>query len=240
MSETIATCQLPDTQGDSDAALEQILRYGEKADAQDVAVLCFPECYFTGYTRDKQTAEQCAITLDGSAFQTLLGQTATLKTTLIISLIERNETRLYNTAAVLQHGKLIGTYRKTHPNEGIFEAGMESPTFTVGRLAFGINICNDANYPEAAAQLLPGNPKVIFYPLNNRLPLETAEKWRNRHVRNLVDRATQTGCWIASSDIFCKDDASVGYGFTAIVNPGGTVTNQATELAEQLITARIH
>ncbi|TAH36709.1 carbon-nitrogen hydrolase family protein [Candidatus Saccharibacteria bacterium] len=237
MSETIAACQLPDVQDDTAATLEQIIRYTETASRQGIDVLCFPECYLQGYTRDKQLAEQRAIELKGAAFREILGRTATYSTTLIIGLIERRESKLYNTAAIIRQGELLGTYRKTHPNENIFEAGGDFPVFTTDELKFGVNICNDANYPEAADKLLEGNPRVIFYPLNNRLPLETAAKWRSKHVQNLIDRATQTKCWVVSSDIVCKDEKAVGYGFTAIVSPEGKIIAQAEKLTEQMITA---
>lgn len=237
MSETIAACQLKDIS--DGGALEQIVRYAKMADKQDVDVLCFPECYLQGYTRDKQLAEHRAIGLEDTTFRTLLGRTAAYNVTLIIGLIERDEFKLYNTAAVIRRGELLGTYRKTHPNEGIFEAGTKFPTFTAGQLSFGINICNDANYPDAADQLLKGNPRVIFYPLNNRLPVETAEKWRDKHIQNLVDRAVQTNCWVVSADVIHEDSATVGYGFTAVVDPTGTIVTRADELTEQMVVARI-
>lgn len=237
MSETIAACQLKDIS--DGGALEQIVRYAKMADKQDVDVLCFPECYLQGYTRDKQLAEQRAVKLGDATFRALLGRTAAYSTTLIVGLIERVDSVLYNTAAVLKQGELIGCYRKTHPNEGIFEAGSEFPTFSTGEITFGINICNDANYPDAADQLLKGNPRVIFYPLNNRLPVETAEKWRDKHIQNLVDRAVQTNCWVVSADVIHEDSATVGYGFTAVVDPTGTIVTRADELTEQMVVARI-
>lgn len=239
MSETIAACQLPDVQDDVTTTLGQIVHYTETASKQGVDVLCFPECYLQGYTRDKQLADQRAIELEDGAFRAILGRTATYSTTLIIGLIERRESKLYNTATVIRQGELLGVYRKARPNEGIFEAGDEFPVFATDEIRFGVGICNDANYPDLADKLLKGSPSVIFYPLNNRLPLEPAAKWRDKHIQNLIDRATQTKCWVVSADIVHEDGATIGYGFTAIVSPAGQVVTQADELTEQMIVAGI-
>lgn len=233
----VAACQPADTQGDTAKTLSLIAQCAADADKAGISVLCFPECYYQGYTRDKVIAHQRAIELDGPEFTSLLEQLANYKVTIILGLIERAGNELFNTAIVVQNGKLVGKYRKAHPHEGIFEAGTEYPVFDGNGVRFGINICNDANYPETADELLKSKPAVIFYPLNNRLATQTAEKWHDKHIYNLIDRANQTSCWIVSSDIVYEDDEAIGYGFTAIVNPAGEVVAQADELTEQMITA---
>ncbi|EIM26238.1 hypothetical protein MicloDRAFT_00027870 [Microvirga lotononidis] len=45
---------------------------------------------------------------------------------------------------------MLGTYAKTHPNEPRFDAGSDYPVFAIHDWMFGINICNDANFPEAS------------------------------------------------------------------------------------------
>lgn len=239
MKQVIAACQLTDVQDDNSKTIEAIAHYAAQADHKGVTVLCFPECYLQGYTRVNTLAGKRAIDISSEKFKSLLKRLSKYKTTIILGLIERSDSQLFNTAVVIKDGKFIGKYRKTHPNEDIFVAGNEYPAFSTDSLKFGINICNDANYPEAAAELLKAGPQVIFYPLNNRLATQTAEKWHDKHIKNLIDRANQTKCWIVSSDIIHKDDKSIGYGFTAIVSPEGEIVAQAEEFTEQMVTASI-
>lgn len=239
MNHIVAACQLADTQDDIAETVAQIAHHARMADELRVTVLCFPECYFQGYTRNEELARKRAIRLDSAEFKLLLERLKYRKVTIILGVLERADGRLFNTAVVIQQGRLVGRYRKAHPNEGIFEPGTEYPIFDAEGLRFGISICNDANYPEVAEQLMESEPTVIFYPLNNRLARLTAENWRDKHVENLIARANQTGCWIVSSDIVYQDDTDMGYGFTAIVSPTGEVITQASELTEEMITAGI-
>jgi hypothetical protein len=61
---------------------------------------------------------------------------------------------LFNTAIVVDRGVLIGRYRKSHLLSGghIFDAGSDSHVIEVDGLRFGINICYDTNFPEAAQE----------------------------------------------------------------------------------------
>lgn len=241
MSIIVATCQLPDVQNNLDKTSEKISQYLKKAVDQNVAILCFPECYLQGYTRDAPTARKRAmsLSLDDEKFIQLLSLTKGFEVTAIISLIEKSENHLFNTAAVIQNGKFLGKFQKAHPHEGIFKAGTTSPVFKNDDITFSVNICNDANYPEAANKLVAAGAKAVFYPLNNRLKTSVAEIWKDKHLQNLEERAIQTQSWVISSDVVYKDGDDIGYGFTYIVDPKGNVVDRALELSEQMITASI-
>ncbi len=88
-----------------------------------------------------------------------------------------------------------------HPNEPAFEVGTEFPIFETLGWPFGLNICNDANFPDAALRISRQGDKLLCYPLNNILAPATAERWRERGLANLKQRAIETGCWVASSDV---------------------------------------
>jgi predicted amidohydrolase len=230
---------MADVQGDIEATVSRVKKYAQEADRLGVDVLCFPECYLQGYTRDERIARKRALGLDGNELAARLRELQQIDCTLILGLIEAVGDDLFNTAAVVKEGSIVGFYRKAHPNEAIFKAGASFPVFTLDARIFGINICNDANYPAAADRLTAQGAHIIFYPLNNRLLIETAERWRHKHIQNLIDRAKQTNCWIVSADIVWQDDKTIGYGCTAIVQPGGEVVARAPELREQMIIASL-
>lgn len=87
----------------------------------------------------------------------------------------------------------MGRYAKAHPNEPGVIAGSDFPTFLRSGVRYGVNICNDANHPGTAQRIADQAARVILYPLNNMRPSATADRWREKSLANLVDRARQTG-----------------------------------------------
>jgi 5-aminopentanamidase len=71
----------------------------------------------------------------------------------IIGFTERgDDRRLYNSAAIIKGGLVVGVYRKQRPalRRSVYTAGNETPVFKIGELTIGIVICNDSNFPELA------------------------------------------------------------------------------------------
>nr|WP_315384342.1 nitrilase-related carbon-nitrogen hydrolase [uncultured Sphingomonas sp.] len=60
----------------------------------------------------------------------------------------------------------------------------------------------------------------------------TAERWREKSLANLVARARQTGCWVASADVAGTANDRLSYGCTAVLSPAGDVMARVPELAE--------
>ena len=60
----VAACQTPDIRGNIDDAVWWIQHYAQRATAQDVELLCFPEGFLQGYeTRDRDWAHHYALDL---------------------------------------------------------------------------------------------------------------------------------------------------------------------------------
>lgn len=109
--------------------------------------------------------------------------------------------QVFNGAFVMEADQVVGRYAKAHPNEPGATAGSDFPTFLQSGVRYGMNIRNDANHPEAAQSTADQDARLIPYPLNNMLRSETADRWREKSLANLIDRARQTGCWVASTDV---------------------------------------
>jgi len=233
MTLKIATVQLPADK----FGLATIKRYLRQADDENADIICFPEGYLNGYTRDELHAQKTAINLSSTKFADMLAELKIFTVCAVIGVIEIENGILFNTAVVVKDGKLLGKYRKTHPQEGIFEAGTEYPIFEIKGRKFGINICYDANFPEASQKLVEQGAEIIFFPLNNELAKSTAEKWRYKHIENLTKRARETGAWVVSSDIISESIESISYGCTAIVNSEGEVVKIAKELQQEFVVA---
>jgi 5-aminopentanamidase len=147
----------------------------------------------------------------------------------VVGMFERRGHSLRNVALVLRAGEIAGVYAKARPNENGVEAGEDMPIFGVDGQRFAINICNDANDPDLAQQARRAGASVLCFPLNNILPPATAEQWRERSIGNLVARARETSCWVASSDGAGACGTRMSLGCTIIVSPEGDIKARVPE-----------
>jgi predicted amidohydrolase len=235
----VGAVQLEDLQGDAAASLRIIRLHMMQADNKGVDILCFPECFLQGYTLDTQQTKERALDLSSPEFEAILSELAEYKTTVILGLIEKDNKGFYNTAAVIRQGKVLGKYRKVHLFEENFQPGTEQPVFLLDDLKFGVNICYDARFSEGATALSSQGAKIIFYPLNNRLPSAKAAMYRNEHITNLIDRAKESSCWVVAADVVAEDEDFTGYGCTAIVDPEGNVAARVAEREVGMVTFKI-
>ena len=202
------------------------------AETRGVDLAVFPECYLHGHAYDHATIEQRAVRLDGQEVKALLKMLAPIQVVAVIGLFERRGGEIYNSAVVIQSGRILGVYAKAHPNEAGIASGSVFPVFDLGGRRFGINICNDANHPDGARRLADSGATSICYPLNNLLKPAVAERWRSRSITNLQSRAVETGCWVVSADVAGRHVGLLSYGCTAIVRPDGAIAARVPELTE--------
>lgn len=202
--------------------ISEVVQWSE---AHKVDILCFPECFLQGYILNEQKAGDVSIDLATAEITPILKALHTKETTVILGLIEREKEKIYNTAIVVEKGKIIGKYRKhfIHNKETIFTCGTDFPVFTKKDIKYGINICYDSRFPESAEALVKQGAKVIFCPLNNSLPHAKADEWKNKHIEYLIDKAKKSSCWIVSADVVEKSQTNTGYGCTCLVSPEGVV-----------------
>lgn len=151
---------------------EQMVR---DAAAEGAKLILLPELferqYFCqerqyGYYRFAKSVEE------NEAVQRLTLVSKELSVVLPVSIYERDCTTLYNTVVMLDCGKNLGIYRKTHiPDDHFYQ---EKFYFTPGNTGFkvfgtscgkvGIGICWDQWFPETARCLALLGADIILYP----------------------------------------------------------------------------
>ena len=237
----VAACQVPDVREDVDVALSWIETYAERAEISDARLVCFPECFLQGYLVEQESARRHAIDLNSAAFDAVLRRLATVKPLLVFGLIEADAGSLFNTAVVVESGRLVGLYRKTHLlcGESVFHPGTSYPVFNAGGLTFGINICSDTQVAEPAAAVATQGAKLIVCPANNMMRREKAEKWKHLHNETRARRARENGLWLISSDVTGVSGNSVALGPTCVIDPGGHVVAQVPLLEVGMVVAEI-
>ncbi len=93
---------------------------------------------------------------------------------------ERRFERVVNGAPVIERGRVVERYAKRYPNEPGVITGRARPVFGRDGVRYGINICNDANYPEGSISSRRPRRGVICYPLDNMLSPDIAARWHSR------------------------------------------------------------
>ena len=224
----IAAAQTLEYREDIGAALAAAADFAARAEAEGASLLVFPEGFLQGYLTQEVPARRNALDLESPAFIDVLDRFPKGGPMIVMGVIELDGGRLYNTAVVVQDQVLIGRYRKAHllAGERIFAAGRESRAFEAGGLRFGINICYDMNFPEAARQVADMGASLIVGPANNMMRRETAEAWKDRHNPARGERCRETGLWLISADVVGARDGKISWGPTAVLNPLGEVEAQ--------------
>ena len=170
---------------------EQIFTLMREADKQGVKVLALPELCLTGYTCGDLFLQDTLLCGAEEGLQTILEATRNLDMVTVLGLPVRCkwDNKLYNCAAVIQSGEILGLVPKTYlPNYGEFYeqrwfasgAGVETSVDlcgetvdmdaaglfaceTVPNLVLGVEICEDLWATEPpSARLARGGATVIL------------------------------------------------------------------------------
>jgi 5-aminopentanamidase len=216
--------------------IEEVVRRCEKL---GVRILCCPEAILGGLADDAPDPATLALGRDE-----VLGMARQLASKSVTSIVGYTECggdeRLFNAAAVLSDGRIVGSYRKRYParRASVYEAGIESPLFHISGATIGILICNDTNHPELAAGMVSAGAQALFVPSNNALPHASADVVEATRTAD-VFIARQSGVPVVRADVAGKDDGRTAFGTSAIIAAGGTILRAATPLAEDLLVSEI-
>lgn len=225
----VAACQLPDVCSDVERALSLVADKTAEAGSQGARLVCFPEAFLQGYVVEPEHVARSAMDLSSDRFEQALGALAAFEPTIVLGLFEREGRHLFNSAAVVRHGQLIGRYRKRHligrENE-IFTPGAECPVFDLDDMKFSINICYDMQFRHCAMEAAGAGATLLVCPANNLLSKKTAEEWRGRHNEIRCEHARHAGLWLLSADVTGVQGDRVSYGPTALISPDGVVVEE--------------
>ena len=155
--------------------VQKAASFVRQAAANGANVILLPELFERPYFCQERNYDYYAYaeeTGKNAAVRALLPLSAGLKVVIPVSFYEREGNVLYNSVAMLDCGKLLGVYRKTHiPDDHYYQ---EKFYFTPGNTGFrtfqtthgciGVGICWDQWFPETARALAINGAEVLLYP----------------------------------------------------------------------------
>jgi predicted amidohydrolase len=237
--------QLESKLGDFKANLDKVVKGLEQADRDRVEIVCFPECFLTGYPDQEELARKSAFAADSNQMMEVLDKTGRFEATLIVGFNELRGKDLYNTALIAHKGHVLGLYSKCTAYMKFHKQGREFPIFERNGVKFGVVICSDGGYIEPSRILAIKGAKIIFSPHFNFIDAKGLighfMKVRSDHVARAVENNVYfvrgNNVIVGQAEGFRYD--GVGYGDSYIVDPSGEIVVRSRRHHEDFIVADV-
>jgi NAD+ synthase (glutamine-hydrolysing) len=235
----LGLAQINTTVGDLEGNLKKITTWIESARDQSVDIVVFPELTITGYPPEDLLLNPQFITDNEAILQKLIPETEGI--TALVGFAHGNGD-LFNAAAVMRDGKLLGAYYKhLLPNYCVFDEhryfkpGSEFPIFTDGKVRFGVTICEDVwqSAPPIEAEATRGKADLV---INMSASPYHMGKGTQREAM-LATRAKDFEIYFAFCNLVGGQDELIFSGRSAIFGPDGNLIGRAKSFEEDLLIA---
>jgi len=225
----IAAYQGPVVFGNPEANLAEVEAALQRAESAGCSIVCFPETFLHGYFPKRELALQNAVSLDGEYFQSVLQRLSGYAPTIVLGLNELRGDDLYNTAVVIERGKLLGRYSKNYLVYDYFKRGHEFPVFERDGVGFGIVICADSSFSEPARIAAMRGAQIIFSPHFNYMAYDGLDDHTYRVRNHHVALAVKNDVYVVKSNVVVPEGVGfpifnrrgVGVGDSFILNRRG-------------------
>ena len=212
----------------------------EKAAAERIDFLCLPEGFLTGYYAQEDLARKNSLEVGGLDFKEWLEVFRYSNSTIIVGFNERDGDHIFDSAAIIENGNLLGVQRKHYLYHNYFASGTSFSPFRSKGITFGVVICLDTNYFEPARILALQGASILFSPMCNKVSLSHAHSKRPSYYSHFIARSHENRCWLISADwIWTNDGTSVCPGHSVIYDPDGCEIARSQEGEEQFLIAEI-
>jgi len=249
--------------GDCIHNADRIAALAEEAAQRGVEIAVFPELAVTAYTCGDLLLHAALLDAADEAIAALVKLSRKLPLTLIVGAPLRHGSSLYNCAAVIAQGRVLGVVPKSYipdygefyenrwfasgagiSDETISVAGQSADfgadlTFEINGVEFGIEICEDlwAAAPPSS-ELTQNGAKVIF-----NLSASPEGVGKHAYLRQLVAQqsARTLSAYVYCSAGFGESSTDLVFAGNGIIAENGTVLREAARfsLEEQLVVADV-
>ena len=148
---SIALAQVNTAVGDLAGNSKKILEYTDRAERCGADLVIFPELCLTGYPPEDLVLKPEFVRMSMVSIMNIAGEVGDIVA--IIGYVE-GDSDTYNSAAVVNRGKLVCSYRKRFlPNYGVFDekryfgSGERSLVMDIDGTKVGVTICEDIWFP---------------------------------------------------------------------------------------------
>jgi len=242
---------------------EEILKLIKQLAHDKVKVALFPELSLTSYTSSDMFFSEDLLNAAESAIDEIVRSTRNLDMVVILGLPLRHEGRLYNSAAVVFEGEILGVVPKQNlPNYNEFyesrwftayntthgslinigdykEIPFGNLVFSAGKYAFGVEICEDLFATISPSSSLSLQGAEIIFNLSASNELVGKSEYRRDLVK--ITSAKNIGAYVYSSAGTNESTTDLVFSGHLLVCEYGTVLaeNERFSIESDVITAFI-
>jgi predicted amidohydrolase len=235
----VAACQIDPKLGEVDANLERIATAVTEAATAGATFIVLPEAAVTGYAfASLAEALPVARRAESSAEKMLAGLAATHRVSIVCGTLEAAGDEVFNVALVLLPDGRRYRYRKIHlPFLGIDRfatPGPDAPSvIEMDGLRFGVLICYDLRFPEAARICALEGADLIALPTNWPVGVPF-------HPDLFAPaRAAENHCFVLACDRVGTERGTTFMGRSVLFDPDGQRLATASDTDEELLIADI-
>ncbi len=235
----VALAQVNVTVGDLTGNAHKILTSMQQAHADGAHAVCFPELALTGYPPEDLLLKPGFVDANLHTLNDIVQESRNLSgLTAVIGFVDRDHD-IYNAAAVLHEGRLVGVYHKHYlPNYSVFDEdryfqpGRQAPLFLIHDVHVGINICEDIWYPTGplTQQAFAGAEVILNI---NGSPYNSGKETAREEM--ISTRAADNGVIVAYLNMVGGQDELVFDGGSMVFNERGTLIARAKQFEEDLL-----
>ena len=243
----IALAQINVTIGDIQGNAAKIKENLERAKAAKAQLVLFPELTLAGYPPEDLLLKPGFAAANRAALESLLPHTAGL--TAMVGFVDRRDD-LFNAAAVLHDGQLVGIYHKALlPNYAVFDEDryfakgdtpllFTLPASTSARDAcFGVSICEDIWYPAGPPEAQAAAGAELL--LNISASPYQSGKIKSRE-RMLATRAADNVAIVAFCNLVGGQDELIFDGSSVVFDERGNLLARGKSFEEDFVLADIN
>ncbi|MEO7020830.1 MAG: NAD+ synthase [Ktedonobacteraceae bacterium] len=235
----VALAQVNVTVGDLQSNQTKILQAMHQAHSAGAHIVCLPELALTGYPPEDLLLKPGFVAANQAALRELITASHDLPgLTSVIGFVDRVHD-IYNAAAVIHEGKLVGVYHKHYlPNYGVFDeyryfqAGRKAPLFLINGVHVGVNICEDIWYPTGPISMQAHAGAEVILNINGS-PYHAGKRQFREEM--LATRAADNGVILAYLNMVGGQDEVVFDGDSMVFDAQGTLIARAKQFAEDML-----
>ena len=240
LSLRVALSQMNAVVGDFKYNVERIENYIMEATKFKADLVLFPELVLTGYPPEDLLLKNDFIEANNKALKHI--SLRVKKMVVVIGYVEKVKMNLYNSAAIIYEGRVIGNYRKMIlPNYGVFDEkryfteGHEPTCFTMNGIKIGLTICEDIwDASGPGKKICTEGQADILVNISASPYFKGRGKTREDMVR---ERARKYKAHLVYVNLVGGQDELVFDGHSLVVKPDGAIITKGNSFKEEMIYA---
>ena len=239
----IALAQINTTVGDLEGNVAKIIENIDRAREANADIVTFPELAISGYPPEDLLLKSGFLMDTRIALEKVICKCQNIVA--VVGFADTIKKDVYNAAAVIDDGKLVGIYHKAElPNYGVFDekryfrTGSEcSSLFEINGVLLTLSICEDVWIEGSAAELCAISNKAKIVLNISASPFHAGKLNERREI--LTSFARRTKAYICYNNLIGGQDELVFDGGSLVVTPQGEVVASAKRFEEDLLLVDI-